>query len=141
MVRKHSVGIGIAALLLLVAGCGGENKPSDSQLREALTEELPGYLAIDDFNVEAMQNIGNEVEPRYVARFNAELEVTSPLYVRDGRDGEFLLLKPTTEEGADVEVFGKSLSVLFQGAWAHDMIIDGNTVESHGPSARGLRGS
>ena len=132
MGNNWGVAIVIGLCVLLAAGCSGENKPTEAELRDALTVELPGYLKVTDFSVEAMQNTGNEVEPRYVARFNASLEVTSPLYTRDGTEGKLLFLQPAEEEGAEVEVFGKSTSVLFQGAWAHDLYVDGNTVSSMG---------
>jgi len=83
----------IAALTALLVGCSGENKPSETDLRQALASTLPDYLTVTDFNVEAMANEGNEVEPRFIARYNASVEVVEALYTRDGKDGDFMFLK------------------------------------------------
>lgn len=126
---KFSVAV---ALLVMVAGCSGENKPTETQLREALVLELPGYVKITDFSVDAMQNTGNEVEPNYIARFSAKLETTSELYTRDGSEGNLLFLKKASDLGTSTEVFGKSSSTLYQGGWAHDLFVEGNTLRELG---------
>ena len=122
----------IAALTALLVGCSGENKPSETDLRQALASTLPDYLTVSDFNVEAMANEGNEVEPRFIARYNASVEVAEALYTRDGKDGDVMFLKEAEASGLETEVFGKSMSVLYQGEWNHNVSIDGNTVRQMG---------
>jgi len=122
----------IAVIGVLLAGCGGEHKPSESELRGALVATLPDHLEVTDFNVEAMQNEGNEVEPRFIARFNASVEVTDTLYERDGRGRDPVFLQKTGDVGDSADLFGKSMSILYQGKWQHDVGIDGNTLRELG---------
>jgi len=122
----------IAVLIPLLVSCSGENKPSTSELREALVATLPDYVKVTDFNVEAIANEGNEVEPRFVSRYNAAVEVTDALYKRDGSDGDLLFLAPGGVAGDKADLFGKSLSVLYQGKWEHNVGIDGNPLNEMG---------
>ncbi len=117
---------------VLLTGCGGENKPSETELRDALVGALPDHVKVTDFNVEAMQNEGNEVEPRFIARFNASVEVTDALYERDGRGRDPVFLKKTGEAGDEADLFGKSMSILYEGTWQHNVGIDGNTLREMG---------
>lgn len=136
MVKFGRCGIsGLGWLLmagLVIGGCSSENKPNNSQLQEALSLELPAYLKVTDFSVDAMQNVGNEVEPNYVARFNAKAEVSTDLYVKDGSEDGLYFMKGATDAGSEIELFGKSSSVLFQGTWEHRMGIEGNPVAKLG---------
>lgn len=132
MLSFAKFGTGVAAGLLLLGGCSGENKPTDSQLREALIVELPEYVTVTDFTVEAMENTGNEVEPSYISRYKAKGEVISELYTRDGSVGDVLFLLSATEAGTELELFGKSRSELYQGGWAHDLYVEGNPIRKLG---------
>ncbi len=135
MLSLAKFGAGVAASLLLLGGCSGENKPTDAQLREALVVELPEYVTVTDFRVEAMENTGNEVEPSYISRYKAKAEVTSELYTRDGSVGDVLFLLGATAPGTELELFGKSRSELYQGGWAHDLYIEGNPIRKLGQPA------
>jgi len=140
--RRILASISIATVwAVLLTGCGGENKPGESELRGALVAALPEHLKVTDFNVEAMQNEGNEVEPRFIARFNASAEVTDALYERDGRGRDPVFLKKTGETGDVTELFGKSMSVLYQGKWEHDVRIDGNTLRELGQPRSAFAGA
>ena len=135
MIKRSRVLPGIGAIVVLgalLAGCSSENKPSEAELQEALVASLPEYLKLTQFNVEAMQNEGNEVEPRFIARFNGSIEVTEALYERDGRGRDPVFLKKIGDAGDVADLFGRSMSVLYQGKWEHNLDIDGNTVRELG---------
>jgi len=124
--------IALVALLSFLTGCSGENKPSGAEISAALAAELPDHLSVTSFDIEAMENTGSEVDPNYIARFKATMETQSSLYEPDGSSGEQLFLKEVTTAGHSTELFGKSSSVLFQGGWRHDLLLDGNPVRSLG---------
>ena len=132
MVELRRFGTVLAVCLLFVAGCSGENKPSEAQLREALVLEVPSYVTVIDFSVDAMENTGNEVEPNYIARFNAKVESNEALYARDGAEGDVLFLLDKTAAGTVLDLFGKSSSQLYQGEWRHDLYVEGNTLSALG---------
>lgn len=126
-------------LLTLFLGCSGSNEPKASELGEALAKELPDYLSVTSFNVEAMENTGNDVEPNYVARFTAVAETQAPLYAADGRDRDLVFVKETTPAGESIELFGKSASELYQGGWRHLLRVDGNPAAGLGRPLESFR--
>lgn len=142
--------LAIAAILLLpfIASCSGENKPTEAEISAALAAELPDYVKVTSFDIEAMENNGSEVDPNYVARFTATMETQARLFVKDGRAGDQQLVKEVTAAGHSTELFGKSASELYQGGWRHRLLIDGNPVatlgrplESFAPTPTLIRGS
>lgn len=144
----NNLKISFMILVAFAAGCAGENKPSGSDISAALSEQLPGYLQVTRFDIEAMQNTGNDVEPNYIARFTASAKTQDTLYVTDGTDGKVVFLKKATEPGHAVDMFGKSSSVIYEGGWRHDLRIDGNpvsqlgrTFDSFAPRVAIVRGS
>ena len=138
----------IILLTALISGCSGENKPSAAQLRAALAEQLPDQFAVSSFDLESMENTGNNVEPNYIARFKATVEVSTPLYELNGRDGNIVFVKELTESGHEQDIYGRSASELYQGGWRHQLLLDGDplsplgrTVESFAPRQALVRGS
>ena len=71
------------AAILLTAHMVEAKSPSTSEVKNALSQELPSYVKLTDFTVEASQNLGTDVEPLWGVRFNARIITSSDLYVRD----------------------------------------------------------
>ena len=120
---------------LAVSGCGGgggASQPSEADLRQALADELGEAFKVTDFNIEAMQNTGNEVEPNFEARYNAAVELTQNLYTNDGSQGDVRFMKLGGEVGDEAELFGTTGSVRYQGDWAHRLYIEGNPLSEFG---------
>ncbi len=64
----------------------GDNKPSEKELVFSLAREVPGHVDLDDFEIQASQNIGNEVDPIYASRFKATAALSIDLYVTERRE-------------------------------------------------------
>ena len=142
--------LAIAAILLLpsITGCSSENKPTKAEISAALAAELPDHVKVTSFDIEPIENNGSEVDPNYIARFKATTETQARLFAKDGRAGDQLFVKEVTAAGHSTELFGKSVSELYQGGWRHSLLIDGNPVsalgrplESFAPTPTLIRGS
>src|ERR1035437_5490990 len=102
---------------LLFAGCSKEPQPSKSDIEQSLTTQLPAFARISSFSVDAMQNLGTKVEPAWQSRFRATIKVASDTFVADGMDSGVTFVRPVKRAGETTEIFGKSLSRLYAGAW------------------------
>ncbi len=116
----------------LMAFSWGSNKPNKSELRNALSQDLPGFVKVTTFSIEAMQNFGNDVDPRYGSRFKAMVEASASLYKIDNKENKITFVRLITPKGKRTDIFGKTISILYQGAWKHDINIDGNPIRSLG---------
>jgi len=120
----------MATIYLSLLACS--NKPSKPELKTALIHAIPGYVEVKTFDLEAMQNLGNEVEPDYAVRFRATVANSTDLYKRDDVDAGVLFVRLATRTGTTTALFGKVRSVLYQGAWRNSVAIDGNPIENLG---------
>jgi len=109
-----------------MSACSGENKPATSDLKKALTLQLPGHISLDSFSVEASQNLGNKVEPLYAVRFQAAVKAMVDLYKEDRSENGVRFISIVSDKGKKADIFGKITSRLYQGAWQHNFDIDGN---------------
>ena len=126
-----SVVIAAFVSVILVA-CSGENKPATSELKAALTQSMPGHVDLNSFSVQASQNFGNKVEPIYGSRFKATVSAMVDLYKIDKKDKGIAFARLVTRRGKQTEIFGKIMSKLYQGAWKHNIDIDGMSIPNLG---------
>lgn len=127
----RSVVIAAFVSIILVA-CSGENKPTTSELKATLTQSIPGHVELNSFSVQASQNFGNKVEPIYGSRFKATVSAMVDLYKIDKKDKEITFVRLVTKKGKQTELFGKITSKLYQGAWKHNIDIDGDPIRNLG---------
>lgn len=123
--------ISVVAFFIPASSWAG-NKPTGTDLRNALSLHVPGFVKVTSFTVEAIQNYGNEVEPVYRSRFKATVEVSDSLYKQESKQNEIIFVRLINQKGKKTDIFGKMTSVLFQGAWQHSVEIDGNPIASLG---------
>ena len=123
----------IATLVsLIMVACSGENKPATSEMKAALTQSISGHVELNSFAIQASQNFGNKVEPIYGSRFNSTVSAMVDLYKIDKKDKGITFARLVTKRGKQTEVFGKITSKLYQGAWKHNIDIDGTPIRNLG---------
>ncbi|RLB84217.1 MAG: hypothetical protein DRH24_05630 [Deltaproteobacteria bacterium] len=127
----RSVVVATFVSIILVA-CSGENKPPTSEMKAALTQSIPGHVELNSFSIQASQNFGNKVEPIYGSRFNSTVTAMVDLYKIDKKDKGITFARLVTKRGKQTEVFGKITSKLYQGAWKHNIDIDGSPIRNLG---------
>ena len=67
MIRNIIKTLIIAILpFFLMAFSFGDNKPAESDLRNALSQEIPSFVKVTSFTIEVIENQGTKVEPRYL---------------------------------------------------------------------------
>ena len=115
-----------------MVACSGENKPTTNELKTTLTQNIPGHCKLNSFSVEASQNFGNKVEPVYGSRFKASIIAATDLYKKDKSNNEVVFVRLVTQKGKQTEIFGKITSKLYQGAWRHNIDIDGDPIHNLG---------
>lgn len=107
--------------LLLLTGCV-EKKPSEADFKAKLAPNLPEYIKIEDINIEAQENVGDSVEPRWKSRLTAKLSSTQILYKQTGKDALATFVSESQPKGHKVEVVFTSVSTLTsQGGWNVDL--------------------
>jgi len=116
MTSRLSLSIFLVAFFL--NGCGaGEPGPSEKEIRKAALLEMPGFFELDDFKIEASQNVGTEVEPVYRMRLRGALNLREPLYAVEERVLGQVILAEVLGEGARFGLFGIAEAKMELGKW------------------------
>ncbi|HUP59250.1 MAG TPA: hypothetical protein VNA69_02395 [Thermoanaerobaculia bacterium] len=129
--RRWIFPILLSGHVLLIA-CSGDPKPSKSEIEQSLAAQLPAFVRVSSFSVEAMQNIGTKVEPVWQSRFHASVKVTSPTFTPDSAEAGVLFVRANKRDGDTTEVFGKSVSTLYAGRWRTQVLLEGQPIEALG---------
>lgn len=118
--------------ILFLAFPVSADEPSVDELKNALAFEIPGHIAVDEFVIDAEQNLGNEVEPLYLTRFRVIVKLKADTYVVDNSVKEITFLVKKKEKGDKVELFGKSASRIYAGKWQTDFKLEGSPIQNFG---------
>jgi hypothetical protein len=131
--KTHFLPVAIPfVVILLLAGCSKEPHPSKSDIEQSLTTQLPAFARVSSFSVDAMQNLGTQVEPAWNARFHATVKVTSDTFTPDGMDAGVIFVRAVKRDGEATEMFGKSISRLYAGTWRTSLEFDGQPIPALG---------
>lgn len=113
--------VGLICLSLLgvmASGCGSQDVgPSDKRISKAIQVELPGFLELNELNIEASENVGSEVEPIVRTRFSGALRLREPLYQVERTILGKSVLSEVVSQGEEVKLFGVSTAELQQEQW------------------------
>jgi hypothetical protein len=121
------------AVLLFLNGCSKDPQPGTSEIEQSLAIQLPAFARVSGFSIEAMQNIGTKVDPVWHARFRAKVKVLSDTFAPDGTDNSGMThLRVVKRNGEAIEMFGKSTSKLYAGAWRTLLEFEGQPIEALG---------
>lgn len=123
--RTHTYTTVCSLLMLLLGGCSKDPQPSSSEIQQALTSTLPAFAQVSSFTVQAIQNMGTQVEPVWQSRFRATVTVTSPTFASDGTDSGVVFVRSIKRAGESTELFGKSASTLYGGQWRTQLDLEG----------------
>ncbi len=116
-------GVLLAALvcLPLTAQAQSLDPPDEEVIADLLKENLPPFWTLDDLEILATVNDGDQVAPRLRMRIEAEIETAEALYLpapgRPERTDPFILLVETVAQGAERKIFGTAHAWLAEGRW------------------------
>jgi hypothetical protein len=122
----------VATSSLLMLSCASEPQPSDSYIEKALGTQLPAFTRLSKLSVEAKQNLGTKVEPVWQARIRATITIASDTFALENEYSEVTFVQPVKRSGETIEVFGKSVSKLYAGAWRTTIELDGQPIATLG---------
>ncbi|OCC25393.1 hypothetical protein MB02_01680 [Croceicoccus estronivorus] len=89
--------------LALLVSCGKSfDGPNEDKIEEFLKLNLPEGLAAEDVEIQAAQNIGDEIEPKYRTRTKLTLVTTEDFARRTGAIGERPIVKIVKEKGEEI---------------------------------------
>ena len=120
------------AVLLFLTGCSKDAQPSTSEIEQSLATQLPTFARVSSFSIKAMQNMGTKVDPEWHARIRAKVRVLSDTFAPDGTDSGVMFLRVVKRNGEAIELFGKSISKLYAGAWHTSVEIEGFPIAING---------
>lgn len=134
--RKHRrVTVAILMLALFATGCKkdpAEAGPTDNELESRLATELPAYISIAKFRVEASENVGDKVDPLFKSRFRAVIRLEADTFLESSREESAIIVAPHLKSGEERELFGKAISRLRAGAWRVHFELENNPVPDMG---------
>lgn len=117
---------------VFLSSCSQEPQPSNSDIEKALVKELPAFTRVSSLSVEAKQNLGTNVEPVWQARIRATIAVASDTFALESENSEVSFVRPVKRSGESIEVFGKSVSELYAGAWRTTVELEGQPIATLG---------
>lgn len=125
---------GLSALLCVafLAACSGQSGPSTQELRQRLADRIQPVWKVDSFTIEATENQGTNVEPRYRSRFRADVSTVEATYVGVGRFGTADILRQVRPAGDRATVHGFTASRLVEGAWRIEIEVQGDPLSRSG---------
>ncbi|RMF40426.1 MAG: hypothetical protein D6754_03185 [Alphaproteobacteria bacterium] len=115
-------------VLCLPLAAPGAEPPTADQLRQQIGPQIPPYWKIDQISVTAQVNRGDEVDPLWAQRFEAQVTPKTALYVPDPQAGQlmpgFVLLVETVSGDASRILYGTSVSQLRAGRWQSEVSLE-----------------
>ncbi len=91
--------------------------PTEKSVENSLAYEVANYISIKNFEVQAVENIGSEVDPVFRARFSADGHTTEPLYSETETLMGMFILKETTPKNTPIRLSGKYQAELDGERW------------------------
>jgi hypothetical protein len=113
------------------AGCKPPAPPKTDVLKNQFTVDLPSHWRTSSFVMDAEQPPATRSDP-YRARFRAEVELLTPIYVEDQRFGDTVIVRMTGKAGERRSVFGRVESRLKNGRWASTLRLENNLADQAG---------
>jgi hypothetical protein len=125
----------IVVFCLMLVSCSKDplsSGPDGADLKKRFSTELPAYVGVDSFDVQASENIGSKVEPKFVSRFKATIKLNADTFLESGREGTVVFVAPHLKSGEKREVYGKAVSGYHGGSWQTAFQLDSNPVPGLG---------
>lgn len=110
----------------LLAACGSSG-PTQSEIRAAFEQEIPGLLELKEFKLEQARNTGSDENPVWVARVIATLAPREATYEIDTVEDGVRILKQVRAAGERINTYGTARSVRNNKGWRHSFQYDGST--------------
>lgn len=115
----------------VLAACGPKAPPSPNELKAQFGIDLPAYWRPSSFVIDGEQAPSGG-EKRYRARFRAELELVSPVYVEEHRFGDTVIARMTGKAGERRMVYGRVESLVENRRWKNILKLENDPTKRIG---------
>lgn len=121
----------------VLAACSSIDEPTFDELKQYLTKQLPEYIRLDTFTIDASDNTGSKVDPLWNYRFRASIVSKEALFRPDAnpdprRYKGVTFVSTTTAKGEKKDIFGKIFCELYEGKWNCRTSLDGSPIDNLG---------
>lgn len=121
--------------VILTAGslvaCKPPAPPKPDELKAQFSVDLPSYWRTSSFALDAEQAPASAADP-YRARFRADVELLTPMYVEDQRFGDTVIIRMTGKAGDRKTVFGRVESRRKNRRWNSTLRLENGPAEQPG---------
>lgn len=129
---KYTIPV-FALTALFLFGCGdSEKKPATKDYEKQFAVEVPAYLELSSFDVEASENVGSKVEPMFKARFKATVKLKTKTFELANQENEATFIHPIADEGETKDIYGMAAARLSAGNWKIDFSLENNPIPALG---------
>jgi hypothetical protein len=127
-------GILLALALVVVGPIQGQAQeaPTEAQVAEGLSFEVPAIWAVESLTIQAAQNVGSIVDPDIRMRIRATARLQQATFGFVSQIDDVTVLAPVLPEGHLVELFGFASARLYRGEWEYSFDFQGNPFEGSG---------
>ena len=157
---KKEIGIltGFILLSFLMAalqGCGVRDvSPTDEELKNNYMLTLPGFWELTKFDVKITENIGTEIRPVFLSKFQAQVRLKNPTFIKNkdslrkylmfGRrlrqNYNMVFLKPAGQVGDTVTIYGRAVTKRHRGTWNIEFKLENDPISDLGEPANYFKG-
>lgn len=120
-----------ALAAVLVAACSAPAPPTADQLKNQFNIDLPAHLRASSFVLDAEQVPASRTEA-YRAKFRADVQLVSPVYVEEQRFGDTVIVRMAGKAGDRRTVFGRVEARLKNRHWASTLRLENNPADQPG---------
>ena len=129
---RRILGSLICSMLAVILIACADSGPSKDYVQAEVAESLPTYLTITDFDLEASENVGTNVEPLYRGRFRANVAFRVETFSEASAEPGIVFLRLVRSEGEKTQIFGKIQSRLHAGSWKSSVAFEGVDLNAFG---------
>jgi hypothetical protein len=122
--------VGILSILLLA--CGDQPGPPAQELRQQVEHRVQPIWRVNSFTIEASENEGTNVEPRYRSRFRADVSTVEATYESVGHFANAEILRQVRPAGHRETIHGFTSARLVDGSWRVQVDIQGDRLAGVG---------
>ena len=127
-------GILLALALVVVGPMQGQAQeaPTEAQVAEGLSFEIPAIWVVESLTIQATQNVGSIVDPDIRMRIRATARLQQATFGFVSQIDDVTVLAPVLPEGHVVELFGFASARLYRGEWEYSFDFQGSAFEGSG---------
>ncbi|MBB4015009.1 hypothetical protein GGR16_000015 [Chelatococcus caeni] len=127
-------GILLALALVVVGPIKGQAQeaPTEAQVAEGLSFEIPAIWSVESLTIQATQNVGSIVDPDIRMRIRATARLQQATFGFVSQIDDVTVLAPVLPEGHVVELFGFASARLYRGEWEYSFDFQGSPFEGSG---------